>query len=57
VDVAREPIELGTNNRRFDFACTFDRRVQLRPIIICAALGLSESLEELERFVGAEFCQ
>jgi hypothetical protein len=48
VDVAREPIELGTDDRRFDFARAFDRCVQLRPIVVGAAVGLGESLEQLE---------
>jgi hypothetical protein len=49
VDVAAQPVELGTDDRGLGLARSLDRRVQLRPVIVSAALGLGEGIDQVER--------
>jgi hypothetical protein len=49
VDVAAQPVELGTDDRGLGLARPLDRRVQLRPVIVSAALRLGEGLDQIER--------
>jgi hypothetical protein len=49
MDVAAQPVELGADDWRLDFAGALDRCVKLRSVIVGAALGLGEGLDRLER--------
>jgi hypothetical protein len=49
VDVAAQSVELGTDDRGLGLARAFDRRIQLRPVIVSSALGLREGLDHVER--------
>ena len=52
MDVTAQSVELGTDDRGLGLARPLDRRIQLRPVIVSAAFGLGEGLNQVERLAA-----